>query len=404
MKKFLILLVSLFYILMMSCQNSEQKHEEHKHSNEPTEHTHEDDHVNKEEHNHLDEEASEHHHENEEHEHEGHQHDYTTSKVELQSFNSILKASGEIKPSVNGEMILVATSSGLVHFADPNIIEGTNLNEHQIVFYISGGEMVDNNINLKYNQKKAALEKSKNDYERAEQLVKQNIISDKSFQKIKLDYLNIKSEFDVLMKSYEKGGSMITCATKAFVKQVFVEEGQYVQSGEKLACVVKQDKLVLMAEVSQKYINQLSNITSASFLFVDNPKVYRTEDLNGKLLTYGKALNGGGFYIPVYFEIDYQPELIPGSFVQVFLQGKTENQTIVVPKTALIEEQEHYFVYVEESHDKFIKRKVKLGNQDGESFEVLEGLEVGETVVTQGAYFVKLASMTTVLPAHNHSH
>lgn len=377
MKKSVILLVVLFYIIMMSCKNSEHTHEEHKHSHESSEHNHEE---------------------------SEHDHDYTTAKIELQSFNQIIKTSGEIQSSVNSEKVLVATNSGIVHFSDRKMLEGAMLNAGQTVFYISGEEMVDNNLSVKFDQKKAALKKSKYDYERAEQLVKQNIISDKEFQKVRLEYSNIKSEFELISKSYKKGSSIITSPSKAFIKRVFVEEGQYVESGEKLACVIKQDKLVLKAEVSQKYLDKMSDIKSATFLLSNNSKVYNTEQLNGILLTYGRALNAESFYIPVNFEIDYNKELFPGSFVQIFLKGKKEKNLIVIPKTSLIEEQEHYFVYVQESHDKFLKRQVKLGNQDGEHVVILEGLKAGETIVTKGAYFVKLASMTSTLPAHNHSH
>lgn len=411
MKKSTILLVASFYIIMMSCQNNDHTPEEHNHKQESVEHDHEG-HAH-EEHDHGHEEVeskashdheNEHDNEHEGHAHEGHHHDYTTAKVELQSFNQIIKASGEIQSSVNSEKVLVATNSGIVHLVDQKIIEGMVLKAGQTVFYISGEEMVDDNISVKYDQKKAAYEKSKYDYERAEQLVKQNIISDREFQKIKLEYLNVKSEFELISKSYKKGRGNIISPSKAFIKTVFVEEGQYVEAGEKLACVIKQDKLVLRAEVSQKYLNKLSDIKAATFLLPNNSKIYNTEELNGNLLTYGKSLNAGNFYIPVNFEIDYNNELFPGSFVQVFLKGKKENNLIVIPKTSLIEDQEHYFVYVEESHDKFLKRQVKLGSQDGENIVILNGLKVGETIVTQGAYFVKLASMTSELPAHNHAH
>jgi len=403
--------------MMMSCQNNDYTSDEHNHNHESVEHNHEEHDHDHEGHNHEheghdqkehDHEESEnedsHNHEHSEHNHEGHNHDYTTAKVELQSFNQIIKTSGEIKSSINSEKVLVATNSGIVHFAGQEIIEGKALNAGQIVFYISGEEMADNNISVKYDQKKAAFEKSKYDFERAEQLVKQNIISDREFQKIKLEYTNIKSEFELLSKSYKKGQGVITNPSKAFIKKVYIEEGQYVEAGEKLACIIKQDKLVLTAEVSQKYLNNLPDVKSATFLLPNNSKIYNTEELNGKLLTYGKAISEGSFYIPVNFVIDYSNELFPGSFVQVFLKGKKENNLIVIPKTSLIEEQEHYFVYVEESHDKFKKRQVKLGEQDGINTVVLHGLEAGETIVTQGAYYVKLASMTNTLPAHNHSH
>ena len=45
-----------------------------------------------------------------------------------------------------------------------------------------------------------------------------------------------------------------------------------------------------------------------------------------------------------------------------------------------------------------------LGLRDGEYIQVLSGLEEGEQVVTKGAYAIRLASVSTVIPAHGHAH
>ena len=391
MKKIVILLICMVYLTMMSCkQNTVHDNNEHNHSHEETqEHS---DHS----HNHTENEH--------EHEHERHDHEYKTSKLELKSFNQIIKTSGEIHADINSEVVLVAANSGIIHFADSKMAEGLIVGVGKAVIYISGEGLVDNNILIKYNQTKATYEKATANYDRAEQLVKKNIISDKEFQQLKLEYLNAKTEFDVISKTYNKGKGVISSPSKAFIKEFYVEEGQYVEVGEKLACIIKQDKLRLIAEVSQKYLNNLSDIESATFSLSGSSRVYNTKDLNGKLLSYGKAIKSESFYVPVVFEIDYHKELLPGSFVQVFLKAKKTDKQIVIPKTALIEEQGNYFVFVEEGHDTFQKRQVILGNQDGNHIVVLEGLHVNETIVTEGAYFVKLASMSSELPAHNHSH
>ena len=50
-----------------------------------------------------------------------------------------------------------------------------------------------------------------------------------------------------------------------------------------------------------------------------------------------------------------------------------------------------------------MKRAVHPGRRNGERVEILHGLQHGERVVTQGAYQVKLASVTTAIP-HGHNH
>ncbi len=56
------------------------------------------------------------------------------------------------------------------------------------------------------------------------------------------------------------------------------------------------------------------------------------------------------------------------------------------------------------SGEGFERRTVKIGKRNGKNVEILQGLEVGEVVVTKGAYQVKMASMSGSTPAHGHEH
>ncbi|MCA1745480.1 MAG: hypothetical protein LC643_07235 [Bacteroidales bacterium] len=47
---------------------------------------------------------------------------------------------------------------------------------------------------------------------------------------------------------------------------------------------------------------------------------------------------------------------------------------------------------------------MELANNDGIKAEITSGLSVGERIVTQGAYQIKLAAMSGDLPIHGHTH
>ena len=388
MKKISILLIGLVYLTMMSCKhNTEQIDSDHDHENEV---------VTNQDHDH--EEG-----EDEDHDHEEGELQYKTAKVAFETFSHVIKTSGEIQASNKGEIVISATNAGIIHFASNQITQGAVINPGQAIFYITGENLVDNNVEVKYNQVKSAYDKAKSDYDRAEQLVKKKIISEKEYEQSKMVYLSAKSEFDVIKKS-AKGNGLITVQTKSYIKEFYIEEGQYVEAGQRLACVTTGNKLKLVAEVSQNHMNELSDIESATFMLSNDTKVYDTKELNGKLLSYGKAIDSERYYLPVVFEIDYNENLIPGAFTKIFLKGKKTEKCIVVPKTALIEEQGHYFVYVEEGHEMFHKHPVILGQEDGRNVVIKEGIHKEDTIVTEGAYFVKLATMSTAIPEHHHHH
>ncbi len=126
--------------------------------------------------------------------------------------------------------------------------------------------------------------------------------------------------------------------------------------------------------------------------------------MNGRKISHGKSTGENSFYIPVYFRMDYDPELIEGTFAEVFLVGKKLNDAIVVPSIALMEEFGKLYVFIAHEHGDFIKRYVSTGYTDGENTLVLSGLSENERIVTSGAYLIKLSLMSTSVPAHRHNH
>ena len=60
--------------------------------------------------------------------------------------------------------------------------------------------------------------------------------------------------------------------------------------------------------------------------------------------------------------------------------------------------------YVQTGGETFVRRALTLGARDGTRTRVLAGLNLGERVVTEGAYQVRLASLSGGDFAGGHSH
>lgn len=189
-----------------------------------------------------------------------------------------------------------------------------------------------------------------------------------------------------------------------FLKNLQVREGDYVAVGQPLATISQNGRLVLRAEVGEKYYTILPTIQGANFRTPYDNAMYKLADLNGRLLTYGKASDSNSFYIPVTFEFDNKGAIIPGSYVEIWLLGRPIEGVLSVPVSALIEEQGVFFVYKQLDEEGYQKVEVKLGSNNGIDAEVLSGLKSGDVIVTQGAYQIKLASASNAIPAHTHQH
>jgi len=330
--------------------------------------------------------------------------EFANAPVKKQPFSDILKTSGLILSAPGDEMIVVAKAGGIVRFSGSKAIIGSEVSAGTNLFTIASGDFAEGNIDAAYKEAKANYEKTKTDYERASELVKDKIVSEKDFQDAKLKYENAQTGYNALSKNYSSNGFSISSPMNGFVKNIFVSEGQFVEAGTPLAAISKNKKLILQANVSQKYFNRLASITSANFKTTDSDKFVSTADLNGKVISYGKSASANSPFIPITFEIDNIGNIIPGSVAEVYLKSFPIPDALVIPVSALIEEQGSFFVYVQTEGESFQKREVKMGASDGINVQVLSGVAEGERVVTKGAYQIKLSQASGTMPAHGHEH
>ena len=246
-------------------------------------------------------------------------------------------------------------------------------------------------------------ETARKDYQRAEELVKDKIISEKEFNRIYQEYETARMAYQAIGRNMQSGAA-VSATMNGFVKSCLVKEGDYVEVGQPLAVLSQNRKLQLRAEVSERYYKSLPSLISANFKTPYDSKVYDLKELNGRLLTYGKS-SSGSFYIPVTFEFDNKGEVIPGSYVEVYLIASPLKNVLKVPVSSLSEEQGLYFVYLRLDKEGYRKQEVTLGASDGKNVQILSGLKPGDEVVTKGVYQVKLAANSGVIPeGHTHNH
>ena len=402
MKKIYLVWVIFAYILA-GCNGNTAAHGEHEH--EAHEH----------------EEGHDHDHEGHDHEHEGHDHEHEeageghageisfkkalaeavglqTSKVEPGVFTDVIKTSGRVMAAQGEESTVVATVPGVVTFGNLSFVDGTAVRKGQAILSLASSSLSDGNVAAKA---KYAYENAKKEYERMETLIGDKIVSAKDFEQARLNYENAKVAWEAVAgKQTANGVSPIN----GYLKNLQVKEGDYVTVGQPLATISQNGRLVLRAEVSEKYYNYLPSIQSANFRTPYDNVTYKLSDLRGHLLSYGKASDTNSFYVPVTFEFDNKGAIIPGSFVEIYLLTAPMQNVISVPVSALIEEQGVYSVFVRVHEEAYKKVPVTLGADNGSEVQILSGLKAGDEVVTVGAYQIKLASASNAIPAHTHNH
>ena len=330
--------------------------------------------------------------------------DFAIEQVKRQAIHDVIRTSGEIQSVKGEERIISAKSSGIVFFRNKNLQEGKEIRRGQGLFTISSKGLVNANLEEKFQVAKARVEQTKADFERAEKLLKQQIIGQKEYEKRKADFTVAEAEFQTLTNGYNTGGQSVSASMTGIVKDLMVSDGQFVEEGTPLIRITNNRRLLLQAEVSQKYLPVLSTIQTANFKTPYQEEVQSIAEYNGKVVSFGKMIEQGQNFVPVLFELDNVRDLIAGSFAELFLLTKPISNALVIPKSALMQDYSSNYVYVQTGGENFEKRAIKSGIDDGVNIQVLSGVEEGEWVVTRGAYQIKMASMSSSIPVHGHSH
>ena len=78
-----------------------------------------------------------------------------------------------------------------------------------------------------------------------------------------------------------------------------------------------------------------------------------------------------------------------GMFVDVNIGARVPRAVVMVPKTAVQTVGAQSVVYVSTMPGRFIQREVTVGDTMGDEIAISSGLQPGETVVTDGAFFIR---------------
>jgi len=331
--------------------------------------------------------------------------DFATEHPNVEPFGQVIKTTAQVESTQGDEILISAKTNGIVILSADNVLEGKSVLNGQVLYSISGSGLANNNSVVRFQEAKNNYDKTKADYERLTELAKDKIISEKDLLNAKNQFDNAKVTYDNLNQNFNASGQKVTSSMNGYVKQVFVQNGQYVEAGQSIISVSQNKTLLLKAEVQRKFAPVLGTINSANIRTLHNNQTYTLEQLNGKVLSYGRNTNKDNYLIPINLQIDNKGDFVPGGFVELYLKTLSSKQALIIPNAALLEEQGIFYVFVQVHPELFEKREVKVGVSDGLKTEIIKGINLQERVVTTGAILVKLAQATGTLDAqsgHNH--
>ncbi len=162
------------------------------------------------------------------------------------------------------------------------------------------------------------------------------------------------------------------------VGQLDIELGQSISSGQKIGVINDLSDYKVEAKVDEHYIDRVHQGLTATF--EQNGQRYR--------LTVRKVypeVKDGRFKIDFVFSGKHPASIRTGQTYYVDLQLGESKQAILIPKGTFYSVTGGNWIFVlDKDGKKAYRRNIRIGRQNPEYYEVLEGLEPGERVIVSG--------------------
>ena len=163
-------------------------------------------------------------------------------------------------------------------------------------------------------------------------------------------------------------------------------KGEVKKSGETVAVIADLSTLWVKLDVFERELPRLK---------VGQPVRFRVDGLKdvnfeGKLTWLGSEVDDKTRMVNVRAEIPNSQGLLRRNmFGRAAVLVHQDDEVVTVPKKAVQWEGCHHVVFAKVSANEFVPRKVRLGFEGPDFYEVMSGLNEGESVVTKGSFLLK---------------
>ena len=154
--------------------------------------------------------------------------------------------------------------------------------------------------------------------------------------------------------------------------------GQSVGSGMKIGQINDMDNYKIEVLIDEHYIDRINPGLSATF-------ERQNETYGATIRKVYPEVRAGKFQADFKFSQEQPANIRTGQTYYLNLQlGQPEN-AVLIPRGTFYQKTGGKWIYVvSSSGDKAVKREIRIGRQNPQYYEVLEGLEPGEKVITSG--------------------
>lgn len=252
--------------------------------------------------------------------------------------------------------------------------EGQPVKKDQVLFMIDSGK-----LKATLAQAQANLHLAQTTFDRLSSLIKASAISQQEFDQAKSDLEFKRAETDLIQARLKE--TVITAAFDGIVGERKVSIGQFVDQGTPLTYVISQDLMKAEFHLPERFLGQLSEDQDIEVTVA----AYPDQKFKGTVYFIAPQVDETSRSALVKANLpNREGKLRQGMFANLELIVAVRPQALVVPETALIPQGDDVFIFAIDGENKAQMKKVKVGLRLAGKAEILDGLSVGENVITEG--------------------
>ena len=343
--------------------------------------------------------------------------DFATAIVEDRQLKSSLRVPAEVVPRSGGEAEVSVPFDGRL-VAENLPVLGSQVKKGQLLANVlpptsSPSDLAS--LELAKDEASLAIQLARKDRERAERLVTAGAAPVKRLDEARTVEATAEARLktaEIRLAQYEassaadgdySGAKLF--ALRAPISGVIVladaAPGANVKAGETLFRIIDLDTVYISAVVPEAELPKISRLSSAEMEVPGSEQRRRLQ----RLVSVGRVVDPTSRTFPVIYEVDNRDRRIAiNQAVHVRLLTETTAAAPVVAESAIVDDGGRPIIFVQAAGETFLRRPVTLGVREGGYVQVLEGAWPGERVVTKGAHLIRLAAMSSQVPAHGHVH
>lgn len=273
--------------------------------------------------------------------------------------------------------------------------------------------------NLAVAEAQARLAAAGRDLERAERLIKDEAISQRTLEHARREKNVAQESVTAALRAAElysgargaagQGTWHLTAPIAGTLVEVRATPGATVSPGTTLFRIIDTRELWVVARVPEQDATALRTGDDPSFKVAGHetwsPIKLTGEDSTGSVVTIGRTVDPVSRTVDAIYSLRAPGDALRvGGLVQVSLPVGESVQGATIPRSALIDQDGRSVVYVQADGEHFEERSVRTGPRAGHQVAIVEGLKLGERIVTRGAHLVRLVDQAGGETAHGHIH